>query len=81
MAAGFPVIASKEGESAGFLKEADAGILVDPLNKQEIAAAIIALLKDPAMAAEMGNRGRQLIFDKYNWEQESEKLLELYRSL
>ena len=81
MAAGLPVIASKEGESASFLKEADAGILVDPLNIPEIAAAIISLLKNPAMAAEMGNRGRQLIFDKYNWEQESEKLLELYRSL
>ncbi|CAN5474941.1 glycosyltransferase family 4 protein [soil metagenome] len=81
MAAGLPVIASKEGESADFVREADAGILVDPLSPSEIAGAIMSLVNDPIEASDMGKRGRQLIFEKYNWEKESEKLIELYRSL
>lgn len=81
MAAGMPVIASREGESARFVSEADAGILVDPLDPGEIAQAIITLINDPRKASEMGRRGRQLIFEKYNWEKESEKLIQLYNSL
>ena len=81
MAAGLPVIASKEGESANFVREANAGILVDPLKPEEIARAIISLQSNLMLAAEMGGRGRQLIFEKYNWEGESRKLLQLYESL
>jgi len=81
MAAGLPVIASKEGESAKFVLEANAGILVDPLNVAEIGLAITKLVNDKTIAFEMGSRGRKLIFEKYNWEKESEKLINLYRSL
>ncbi len=80
MAAGIPVIASREGESASFVKEASAGILVDPMDVQAIADAIVALINDPTSASSMGERGRQLIVDKYNWEKESLKLLDLYHS-
>ncbi len=81
MAAGLPVIASREGESANFVKEANAGVLVDPLKPEEIAQAIISLQSNLMLAADMGSRGRQLIFEKYNWEHESIKLLQLYESL
>ena len=81
MAAGIPVIASRHGESAEFVKEGQAGILVDPLNPDEIADAIKRLVDDSVAAEAMGRRGRQLIFDKYNWENESAKLVVLYNSL
>ena len=81
MAAGLPVIASREGEAAQFVREADAGILTDPLNADEIAAAVILLTENTELAEEMGKRGRKLIFSKYNWEKESEKLVQLYESL
>lgn len=80
MAAGLPVIASGEGESADFVREAEAGMLVNPLDPQEIATAIIYLTQHQDRAEEMGKRGRQLILDKYNWEVESEKLIQLYNS-
>ncbi len=81
MAAGLPVIASREGESAGFVSEAGGGLLVDPLNAREIADAIVNLFNNQEMAAEMGRKGRQLILEKYNWEKESEKLIQLYQSV
>ena len=81
MAAGLPVIASSEGESASFVREARCGILVDPLNIDEIADAIVWLFKNSAEASEMGKRGRSLIMNKYNWETESETLLQVYGRL
>ena len=81
MAAGMPVIASKFGESARFVQEANAGIVVDPLNPKEIADAIHWVLDHPGEAAAMGERGKKLIVEKYNWEGESNRLVELYRRL
>lgn len=81
MAAGMPVIASAEGESATFVREAEAGFLVDPLRPEEIADAIVALRTDKALAAAMGSRGRKLILEKYHWESEARKLTELHTNL
>lgn len=81
MAAGLPVIASKEGESAAFVREAECGILVDPLDTREIAAAMTWLLSNAESAASMGARGQQLIMNQYNWEKESNVLLDLYSGL
>lgn len=81
MAAGLPVIASKTGESAKFVQEANAGILVDPLSPAEIADAIRWILDHPGEASEMGKRGRKLIAEKYNWEEESKTLVALYKRL
>jgi glycosyltransferase involved in cell wall biosynthesis len=81
MAAGIPVIASSAGESAAFVIEAQCGILVDPLNIREIADAIEWLFKNPDESAAMGKRGRDLIFNKYNWEMESKVLLDVYSRL
>jgi glycosyltransferase involved in cell wall biosynthesis len=81
MAAGLPVIASKEGEASAFVKEANGGILVDPLDFKEIGDAIEILINDPVRSAQMGERGRQLVLEKYNWEQEGKRLLEFYERL
>lgn len=81
MAAGLPVIASKLGVSAEFVEECRGGILVDPTDPQDIANAIQWLFDHPEEAKEMGIRGREMVFTKYNWRIESEKLLELYSRL
>lgn len=81
MAAGLPVIASREGESAAFVREGDCGILVDPLSHTEIAEAIVKFVTDRTVSEAMGNRGRKLILSKYNWESESTKLIALHERL
>jgi glycosyltransferase involved in cell wall biosynthesis len=81
MAAGIPVIASKFGESARFVQEAQSGVVVDPLNPGEIAAAIQEIFANPEEASKMGQRGRQLILAKYNWEMEARKLIDMYKNL
>lgn len=81
MSAGIPVIASNFPLWREIIEGNNCGICVDPLNPQEISAAIQYLINHPQAAAEMGKNGREAVENKYNWEQESQKLLSLYQEL
>ena len=81
MAAGLPVIASREGESAAFVEEARCGLLVDPMDVKAIADAIEWLFTHPDEAEAMGKRGQELVMQTYNWEHESQTLLAVYNRL
>jgi len=84
MAAGLPVIASDfplwrqivEQSHCGLL-----GLLVDPLNPEAIANAMRWILEHPTEAAEMGERGKKIVEEKYNWDHERTKLTNLYKRL
>jgi len=54
---------------------------VDPLDKNDIASALIRLAENPILRNEMGKNGQQYIFQKFNWDIESKKLLDLYDSI
>ena len=81
MAAGLPVIASDFPLWRQIVDGAGCGLLVDPLRLESIAEAMEWILDHPDEAEEMGRRGRVAIEQKYNWECESRKLLELYGEL
>ncbi|MFM6005639.1 MAG: glycosyltransferase family 4 protein, partial [Sphaerospermopsis kisseleviana] len=81
MSAGIPVIASNFPLWREIIEGNNCGICVDPLNPQEISEAIQYLINHPQAAAEMGKNGREAVENKYNWEQESQKLLSLYQEL
>ena len=81
MAAGLPVIASDFPLWRSIIDDAKCGILVDPLNVDEIAGAMNWVLDNPLKAEEMGRNGRQFVEEKYNWHSEGKKLVSLYRNL
>lgn len=81
MAAGLPVIASDFPLWRQIVKGAGCGLLVDPLNPQAIADAIQWVLDFPEEAYAMGQRGRQAVENRYNWEAEAVKLINLYDRL
>jgi len=81
MSAGVPVIASDFPLWREVVLENGCGMCVDPRNADDIARAIDALANDPSLVAEMGEKGRIAVRDRYNWTIEEAKLLDLYASL
>ena len=56
-------------------------ICVDPEKPEVIAKAIKWLKEHPEQAIEMGKNGRKAIEKEFNWEKESEKLIDFYKKL
>ena len=56
-------------------------LFVDPSSPRAIADAIAWLVDHPTEAHAMGTRGRQLVLEKYSWEAEQVKLIDLYREI
>lgn len=81
MSAGLPVIASDFPLWREIVEGGECGICVDPLDPRRIAAAIDDLIGDPDRAQAMGENGRRLTLERYNWTPEGERLLALYARL
>jgi glycosyltransferase involved in cell wall biosynthesis len=78
---GKPIVASRIGFIADLIKEMKCGVLVDPFDAREHARAINFLLEHTEEARSMGEKGKQAVLDRYNWEKESKKMLKLYEKL
>jgi glycosyltransferase involved in cell wall biosynthesis len=81
MSAGLPAIASNFPLWKEIVEGNNCGICVDPLNPKEIAKAVKYLMEYPDEARKMGENGRKVVLEKYNWENESKKLIGLYKKL
>jgi glycosyltransferase involved in cell wall biosynthesis len=81
MLAGLPVIASNFPLWKEIVEGNNCGICVNPLDPKGIAEAIKYLIEHPDEARKMGENGRKAVLEKYNWEKESEKLLDLYKGI
>ena len=78
MACGTPVVASKFGGIKTVINTGENGVLVDPTNTEEFAAAIIDLLKDREKAERIGKAGAQTVKDYLSWEAIARRHLEFY---
>ena len=81
MAAGLPVIASDFPLWKEIVVDNNCGICVNPLSPLEIKNAIEYLLKNPIEAKLMGENGKKMVQEKYNWSIEEEKLTKFYSKL
>ena len=81
MAASLPVISTDFPLWKKIVEECQCGFSVDSSDKDKIKVAMKKIILDPLLAAEMGQRGRKLVVEKFNWGRESEKLIRLYASL
>lgn len=81
MACGLPVISSELPLLRKLIGDEDCALLVKPGSVQEFAKAIKYLLNNSDIAEKMGSIGKMLIREKYNWEKEKQKLLQLYNEL
>lgn len=80
MACGTPVVGVAEGGIRETVVDGVTGFLTqrDPA---EFSAAIVRLLSDPALAAEMGRAGRQHVMANWNWDRSIAQLESVLRSV
>lgn len=81
MASGLAVIASDIPLWKEIIEESKCGICVNPLNSKDIANAVDEMIQNPEALKEMGANGRNAVVQKFNWSNEEEKLLILYRTI
>jgi len=66
---GLPVVAGDTGGVSDAVVDGETGLLVTPEDPAAIASAIIRLLSDPDLAAQLGVAGRARVLKDFTWEQ------------
>ena len=79
MAAGKPVVATCFGGSPEVVLDGETGFIVDPLQVEDLAGALLRLLRDDALRASMGDRGRERILARFSLTRQVERMLEIYQ--
>ena len=79
MAAGLPVVTTPVGGIPDLIEDGCNGRLVPPGDVAELAAALISLLRDPAMCHSAGQLNRQQVVASYDVPPYVDRLLALYQ--
>lgn len=68
--AGKPVVASRVGAIPEVIRDGTDGLLVEPDDPGALAAAVVRLMEDPAVAARLVESGRQRVVERFGYEQD-----------
>ncbi len=80
MYSGLPVVVTPQVGIAPHIKQAGAGFVVNK-NEEEVARAIIRVLKKPEEAQHMGMQGKSLVKEKFSMESTTNHFFEAYRDI
>jgi mannosyltransferase len=81
MAAGAALVAARAGAAELVVEDGRWGVLVPPGDADALAAALEPLMRDPASAAAMGERGRARVIATFSLDAEAARIAEIYRTL
>jgi len=68
MALGKAVITSRLGENLEYIEHGRSGWLTEPGDADDLAQALLTLLSNQALAAELGRAARQRLWERFDWE-------------
>jgi len=80
-ATGLPVISTKVGGIPELLVDNENGFVIAPGDSTELTQRLLVLLQDAKLAKEMGDCGRKLIEEKFDWRLITSQVINLYREL
>lgn len=80
MAAGLPVVVSDQVNIHSEISQAKAGI-VTRCDAGEVAVAILKILNNDSLRAEMGRNARKLVFEKFTWDKIAEEMIVHYQKI
>ena len=81
MSAGAALVASRAGAAELVVEDGVTGVLTPPGDVDALVAALEPLMRDPAAAAAMGERGRARVLEKFSLDAEASRIAEVYRTL
>jgi phosphatidylinositol alpha-1,6-mannosyltransferase len=76
-AAGLPVVGGNSGGAPDAILEGETGYVVDGRDVQALASRLTGLMKDPAGARAMGEKGRAWVERDWNWDLTASRLRSL----
>src|SRR5262249_26099384 len=79
MASGRPVVARRTGGVGEAGADGETGLLVDDDRPESVAAALLALIEDPARARAMGEAGRRRALSRFTRDQHAAQVEAVYR--
>jgi glycosyltransferase involved in cell wall biosynthesis len=81
LAAGVPVVAPQCGALPEVLEITGGGILYEPNSTDALVDAMQSLLLNPKYARQLGKKGRDQVFQKFNVEQTATELVRIYKKI
>src|SRR3984893_12808198 len=81
MSAGAALVASRAGAAEVVVEDGVTGVLTPPGDVDALVAALEPLMRDPASATAMGERGRARVLEKFSLDAEANKIAGVYRAL
>ncbi len=79
MMAGLPIVTSNLPAMKRVIEETNCGMLVKKTTPETFAEAINTIISDTNLMKRMGANSRRAAEKKYNWENQSKKIIELYK--
>ena len=79
LANGVPVVQPRIGSFPELVEQTGGGLLVNPLDPEDLARGLRQLLEDPARREELGRRGRQAVHQDFHAAKMAEKTAAIYR--
>jgi glycosyltransferase involved in cell wall biosynthesis len=79
MSAGQAIVASRVGGLKETLQNGKTAHLVEPDDSEELAGAIVHLLRNPDEREQLGNTAKAVVEEKYSWNAIAEKTTQCYR--
>ncbi|MGA7936852.1 MAG: HAD family hydrolase [Kovacikia sp.] len=80
-ATGLPIVATEDGGPRDIIGNCDNGILIDPLDSDTIAAALLSLLENPEERQRLVVNGLRGVREHYSWEAHAITYLQTIRPL
>ena len=63
-----PVVGGNSGGIPDAVEDGRSGLLVDPLNPDEVAGALLKILTDPGLASRLGAYGHERVASEFTWD-------------
>jgi glycosyltransferase involved in cell wall biosynthesis len=81
MSSGKPIIASRVGGIPELVSNNENGILVSPGNVEQLVGALLRLLENQSLRNRLGNMGRKLVEEEYDWKKIGQLYLKEFQKI